>query len=65
MCSGNFVYEQIDKKIPVSIFLINGIKLQGRILSIDYNTGSLLLKGSGTQLINLHAIATIVPQYEY
>ena len=47
------------ERIPVSIFLINGIKLQGQIDSYDQYV--VLLKNSVSQIIYKHAISTIVP----
>jgi len=45
--------------IPVSIFLVNGIKLQGHIDSFDQYV--VLLKNTVTQMVYKHAISTIVP----
>lgn len=45
--------------IPVSIYLVNGIKLQGHIDSFDQYV--VLLKNSVTQMVYKHAISTIVP----
>jgi host factor-I protein len=45
--------------IPVSIFLVNGIKLQGQIESFDQFV--ILLKNSVSQLVYKHAVSTIVP----
>jgi host factor-I protein len=45
--------------IPVSIFLVNGIKLQGQIESFDQFV--VLLKSNVSQKIYKHAISTIVP----
>ncbi len=47
------------EQVPVSIFLVSGIKLQGTIESFDQYV--LLLKGAVSQLIYKHAIASIVP----
>ena len=47
------------ERIPVSIFLKNGIKLQGTIDSFDQFVVS--LKNVTTQLVYKHAIATVVP----
>ena len=47
------------ERIPVSIFLVNGIKLQGQIESFDNFV--VLLKNSVNQMIYKHAISTIVP----
>lgn len=47
------------EKMPVSIYLVNGIKLQGQIESFDQFV--VLLKNSVSQLVYKHAISTIVP----
>lgn len=47
------------ERIPVSIFLVNGIKLQGQIESFDQFV--ILLRNSVNQLVYKHAISTIVP----
>ena len=47
------------EKVPVSIYLVNGIKLQGQIESFDPFV--LLLKNTVNQLVYKHAISTIVP----
>ena len=46
-------------KVPVSIYLISGIKLQGTIESFDQFV--ILLRHASNQLIYKHAISTIVP----
>jgi len=46
-------------RIPVSIYLINGIKLQGQIESFDQFV--VLLRNSVNQMVYKHAISTIVP----
>lgn len=45
--------------IQVSIYLVNGIKLQGQIDSFDQYV--VLLKNTVTQMVYKHAISTIVP----
>jgi host factor-I protein len=47
------------EKIPVSIYLVNGIKLQGHIDSFDQFV--VLLRNSVSQMVYKHAISTIVP----
>jgi host factor-I protein len=47
------------EKISVSIFLVNGIKLQGQIESFDQFV--ILLKNTVSQMVYKHAISTIVP----
>ena len=46
-------------KIPVSIYLVNGIKLQGPVESFDQYV--VLLSNTVTQMVYKHAISTIVP----
>lgn len=45
--------------VPVSIYLVNGIKLQGQIESFDPYV--VLLRNTVTQMVYKHAISTIVP----
>ena len=45
--------------VPVSIYLVNGIKLQGQVHSFDQFV--VVLKNSVNQVIYKHAISTIVP----
>lgn len=47
------------ERVPVSIFLVNGIKLQGQIDSFDQFV--VLLKNNVSQMVYKHAISTIVP----
>jgi host factor-I protein len=47
------------ERIPVSIFLVNGIKLQGQVESFDQFV--VLLKNQVSQMVYKHAISTIVP----
>ena len=47
-------------KIPVTIFLINGVKLQGVVSSFD-NFCLLLRRDGHVQLVYKHAISTIMP----
>ena len=44
---------------PVAIFLVNGIKLQGRVDSFDQYV--IMLKNTVSQMVYKHAISTIVP----
>lgn len=46
-------------RTPVSIYLINGIKLQGNIES--YDKYSIMLNNSVNQIVYKHAISTVVP----
>ena len=47
------------ERVPVAIYLVNGIKLQGQIESFD--TFVVWLKNNISQMIYKHAISTIVP----
>ncbi|HUP92758.1 MAG TPA: RNA chaperone Hfq [Solimonas sp.] len=47
------------ERIPVSIYLVNGIKLQGQIESFD--SFVVLLRNSVSQMVYKHAISTVVP----
>jgi host factor-I protein len=47
------------EKVPVSIYLVNGIKLQGTIDSFDQFV--VLLNNSVSQMVYKHAISTVVP----
>lgn len=47
------------EKVAVSIYLVNGIKLQGQIDSFDQFV--IVLKNSVNQMVYKHAISTIVP----
>jgi len=47
------------ERVPVSIYLVNGIKLQGKVETFDQFV--VLLKNSVSQMIYKHAISTVVP----
>lgn len=47
------------EQTQVSMFLVNGIKLVGQILSFDQYV--ILLKNSVTEVVYKHAISTVVP----
>jgi host factor-I protein len=47
------------EKIPVSIYLVSGIKLQGHVESFDQFV--ILLKNTVSQMVYKHAISTVVP----
>jgi host factor-I protein len=47
------------ERVPVSIYLVNGIKLQGHIDSFDQFV--VLLRNNVSQMVYKHAISTIVP----
>lgn len=48
------------KKMPVTVFLSSGVKLQGNITGFD-NFSVVLRRGPQVQLVYKHAIATVVP----
>lgn len=54
-----FLNELRKEKVPVSVFLVNGIKLHGVVESFDQYV--LMLKNSITQMVYKHAISTVVP----
>ena len=47
-------------KTPVTVFLVNGVKLQGIVTSFD-NFSVLLRRDGHTQLVYKHAISTVMP----
>ena len=56
----NFLNKLKEKETSVTVFLVNGVKLQGIITWFD--DGSVLLRRDGhTQLIYKHAVSTIMP----
>ncbi|NOR68240.1 MAG: RNA chaperone Hfq [Methylomarinum sp.] len=55
----NFLNSLRKEHTPVSIFLVNGIKLQGRVDSFDQYV--VMLKNTVNQMVYKHAISTIVP----
>jgi len=48
------------QKTPVTIFLVNGVKLQGIVTWFD-NFSVLLRRDGHTQLVYKHAISTVMP----
>ena len=54
-----FLNELRKERVPVSIYLINGIKLQGTVDSFDQFV--IVLKSSVNQMVYKHAISTVVP----
>tara|TARA_B100000767_G_scaffold257857_1_gene266067 strand:+ start:1754 stop:1984 length:231 start_codon:yes stop_codon:yes gene_type:complete len=57
-----FLSQIIKDNVSVSIYLLNGIKLQGQIKSFDQYV--IVLSGSTPQLIYKHSVSTIVPSQE-
>jgi len=54
-----FLEVLVKQEVPVSVFLVNGIKLHGTIS--EYDETVLKLKNSSTQIVFKTAISTIVP----
>lgn len=54
-----FLNQLRKEKVPVSIYLVNGIKLQGQIDSFDQFV--IVLKNTVNQMVYKHAISTVVP----
>jgi len=54
-----FLQRLHDDQVPVSIFLVNGIKLHGSIEHVDERV--ITLKNGVTQMVYKHAISTVVP----
>lgn len=55
-----FLNKVRKEKMPVTVFLVNGVKLQGVITWFD-NFSMLLRRDSHAQLVYKHAISTIMP----
>jgi host factor-I protein len=49
-----------EQKTPLTIFLVNGVKLQGVVASFD-NFSIMLVRDGYSQLIYKHAISTVMP----
>jgi host factor-I protein len=54
-----FLNQLRKERVPVSIYLVNGIKLQGQIDSFDQFV--VLLRNTVNQMVYKHAISTVVP----
>ena len=54
-----FLNQLKKEELPVSVFLVNGIKLHGVI--DDFDDKVILLKSANTQIIFKHAVSTVVP----
>lgn len=54
-----FLNQLRKEKIPVSIYLVNGIKLQGQVDSFDQFV--VVLRNTVNQMVYKHAISTVVP----
>ena len=60
--SAEFFETLVSNSVNVSVYLMNGIKIKGLIDSFDEE--SIILKGNSPQLIFIHAISSIVPNYK-
>lgn len=56
-----FLRSLSEKRIPVAVFLVNGIKLQGHIE--DFDNYVVILRNSGSQMVFKHAISTVMPSH--
>ena len=59
MLQDSFLRELAKEKVPVSIFLVNGIKLHGVVDDFDQHV--IMLKNAITQMVYKHAVSTVVP----
>jgi host factor-I protein len=59
MIQDQFLHALAHGRIAVTIYLVNGIRLQGEIESFDQY--GLILRGGSQQFVYKHAISTIVP----
>jgi host factor-I protein len=55
----DFLQKLSKEQSPVSVFLVNGIKLYGTIEDFDEHV--ILLKGTVVQMIFQHSVSTVVP----
>jgi host factor-I protein len=55
-----FLMHLCDNRLDVTMFLVNGIRLQGQIRRYD-NFTVMLARGTGTQVVYKHAISAIYP----
>jgi len=55
-----FLNQVRKEKIPVTVFLVNGVKLQGIVTWFD-NFCVLLRRDGQVQLVYKHAISTVMP----
>jgi host factor-I protein len=55
-----FLSRARDTKVPLTVFLVNGVRLQGVVAWFD-SFSLLLTRGADAQLVYKHAISTIAP----
>jgi host factor-I protein len=58
----NFLNQLRKEKIPVTIYLLNGVRLKGTIKGFDNFV--IILKEHALSLIYKHSVSTIVPEKE-
>jgi host factor-I protein len=63
MLQDQFLNAVVNDAVPVTVYLVNGIRLQGQIESFDQY--GLILGGSSQQFVYKHAISTIVPARDF
>jgi RNA chaperone Hfq len=60
-----YIHDSIENRKKISIYLMNGIKLDGTIISYDTNSNCVLLASSfhpgQPQVVFLHAVSTMTP----
>ncbi len=56
----SFLNQLRREKIPVTLYLTNGVRLKGTIAGFDNFV--ILLRESSTQMIYKHAVSTILPE---
>ena len=54
-----FLTAMVSARQTVAVFLANGLRLQGRIVSFD--NYAILIEGEKTDIVYKHAISTILP----
>jgi host factor-I protein len=59
MLQNQFLRAIVESRVPVVVYLVNGIRLQGQIES--YDQFSLMIRGESRQLVYKSAISTIIP----
>lgn len=59
----NFLNECVSKKTPCTVFLVNGVKLQGQIGNHDTDTVE-LIRERQKQLVYKRAISTVMPNVQ-
>lgn len=58
---GAFLEVLRDRQVPVHVFLVNGIKLQGKVRSFDSYVVVLAGANGDLQTVYKHSISTVVP----